>query len=206
MAIVELFRWQNQIIQTWLNIDKHNNSWSVCSYGLRSCFLSIAKYAMVTDRVKSCKFWRSATFGLRACLFHILIIGIKNKLTKQTVKLLMRGLTWISIVCKCMSEFTWCLKLHDFTLLVSLDHHPTWALQWFSYWPFQGVSFVDPFCLLSLSYCVVCSLQPWGHLLGKGWPLEGLTSLLSCVLCFRVFVAFQWYDLGRVWYLIVLIP
>ena len=41
-------------------------------------------------RVKSGKFGRSAKFGQRPCLFHILIIGIKNKLTKQTVKIHMR--------------------------------------------------------------------------------------------------------------------
>ena len=62
-------------------------------------------------RVKSGKFGRSAKFVQRPCLFHILIIGIKNKLTKQTVKILMRRLImsrliWISTVCKCMSEFT----------------------------------------------------------------------------------------------------
>ena len=73
-------------------------------------------------RVKSGKFRRSAKFGQRSCLFHILIIGIKNKLTKQKVKILMRRLIrsrliWVSTVCKCMSEFTRCLKLPDFTLL-----------------------------------------------------------------------------------------
>ena len=36
-------------------------------------------------RVKSGKFGRSAKFGQRPCLFHISIIGIKNKITKQTV-------------------------------------------------------------------------------------------------------------------------
>ena len=43
--------------------------------------------------------------------FHILNIGIKNKLTKQTVKILMRRLIrsrliWIFTVYKCVSEFT----------------------------------------------------------------------------------------------------
>ena len=61
--------------------------------------------------VKSGKFGRSAKFGQRPCLFHILTIGIKNKLTKQTVKILMRRLIrsrliWISTVCKCMFKFT----------------------------------------------------------------------------------------------------
>ena len=64
-------------------------------------------------RVQSGKFGRSTKFGQRPCLFHtcILIIGIKNKLTKQKVKILMRRLImsrimWISTVCKCTSEFT----------------------------------------------------------------------------------------------------
>ena len=62
-------------------------------------------------RVKSGKFGRLAKFGQRPCLFHILLIGIKNKLTMQTVKILMRQLIrsrliWISTVCKCMYEFT----------------------------------------------------------------------------------------------------
>ena len=43
-------------------------------------------------RVQSGKFGRSAKFGQRPCLFHILMIGIKNKLTQQTVKILMRRL------------------------------------------------------------------------------------------------------------------
>ena len=70
-------------------------------------------------------FGQTATFRQRSCLFHTSIIGIKNKLTKQTVKILMRRLIrsrlmWISTVCKCMSEFTWCPKLPDFTLLFSV--------------------------------------------------------------------------------------
>ena len=41
----------------------------------------------------------------------------------QTVKTLMSRLTrsrliWISTVCKCVSEFTWCPKFHDFTLVL----------------------------------------------------------------------------------------
>ena len=38
------------------------------------------------------KFGWSAKLGQQPCLFHILIIGIINKLTKQTVKILMRRL------------------------------------------------------------------------------------------------------------------
>ena len=63
------------------------------------------------DRVKSGIFRQTAKFGQRRCLFHISNIGIKDKLTKQTVKILMRRLIrsrhiWIYTVCKCVSEFT----------------------------------------------------------------------------------------------------
>ena len=37
---------------------------------------------------------------------------------------------------------------------------------------------------LSLSYCLVCSLQPCGHLLGKGWPLCSRVWCFSCVCHF----------------------
>ena len=61
--------------------------------------------------VKSGIFRQAAKFGQRPCLFHISNIGMKNKLTKQTVKILMRRLMrsrliWIYTVCKCVSEFT----------------------------------------------------------------------------------------------------
>ena len=63
------------------------------------------------NRVKSGKFRQPPKFRQRPCFFHLRIIGIKIKLTKQTVEILMRRLIksrliWISIVCKCMSEFT----------------------------------------------------------------------------------------------------
>ena len=62
-------------------------------------------------RVKSGTFGQTAKFGQRPCLFHISNIGIKNKLTKQTVKILMRRLIrsrliWIYTVCKCVPQFT----------------------------------------------------------------------------------------------------
>ena len=61
--------------------------------------------------LRSCKFGWSDKFGQLLCLFHILIIRIKTKLTKQTLQILMRRLIksrpiLISTVCKCMSEFT----------------------------------------------------------------------------------------------------
>ena len=66
---------------------------------------------MLKNRVKLGMFGQTAKFGQRSCLFHTSIIGIKNKLTKQTVKILMRRLIrsrliWIFTVCKCVSEFT----------------------------------------------------------------------------------------------------
>ena len=79
-----------------------------------------ATRTFLCNRVKSGKFGRSAKFGQRHCSFHILIIGIKNKWTKQTVKILMRRLIWIYTVCKGMSEFTWCPKLPDLSLCFRL--------------------------------------------------------------------------------------
>ena len=62
-------------------------------------------------RVKLGIYGQTAQFGQRPCLFHISDIGIKNKLTKQTVKILMTWLIrsrliWIYTVCKCVSEVT----------------------------------------------------------------------------------------------------
>ena len=55
------------------------------------------------------------------------------------------------------------------------------------YWPFPGgASFVDLFLFViyvsCLSCCLVCSSQPYGHLLGKGWPLGFLVC--DVFLCF----------------------
>ena len=47
---------------------------------------------MYMYRVKSGIFGQTAKFGQPPCFFHISNIGIKNKLTKQTVKILMRRL------------------------------------------------------------------------------------------------------------------
>ena len=59
-------------------------------------------------------------------MFHISNIGIKNELTKQTVKILMRRLIrsrliWIYTVRKCVSEFTCCPNLPDFSLPLTLN-------------------------------------------------------------------------------------
>ena len=40
-------------------------------------------FCLKVSMVKSGKFGQSSKFGQRPCLFHILIIGIKNKLNKQ---------------------------------------------------------------------------------------------------------------------------
>ena len=61
--------------------------------------------------VKSGIYGQTAQFGQLPYLFHISNIGIKNELTKQTVKILMRRLIrsrliWIYTVCKCVSEVT----------------------------------------------------------------------------------------------------
>ena len=54
---------------------------------------------------------------------------------------------------------------------------------------------------LALSYCLVSSLQPCGHLLGKGSSLGTLMCDVS--LCF---VNFPYGVLGQAWYLIVSMP
>ena len=64
-----------------------------------------------TNRVKSGKFGQSSKFGQLPCLLHVSNVGIKNKLTKQTVKILMRRLIrspliWFYTVFKRVSEFT----------------------------------------------------------------------------------------------------
>ena len=73
-----------------------------------------------------------------------------------------------------------------------------------NYLPFQGgTSFLDPFviCVSCLSRCLVCSLQPCGHL------MEGADLFaLLCVMFSCVFVAFPYGVLCQVWYLMVLIP
>ena len=74
-------------------------------------------------RVKSSKFGQTVKFGQPPCLFQSSIIGIKNKLTKQTVKILMRRLIrsrliLISTVCKRVSEFTLCPNLPDVIIYV----------------------------------------------------------------------------------------
>ena len=78
----------------------------------------------MSNRVKSGIFGKTAKFEQRPCLFHISNIGIKNKLTNQTVKILMRRLIrsrliWIYTVCKCVSEITWCPNLRDCTLVLA---------------------------------------------------------------------------------------
>ena len=52
-----------------------------------------------------------------------------------------------------------------------------------------------------VSCFLVFSLQPCGHLLGKGWPLGFLVCDVFCV-----FVTLPCGVLGQVWNLIVLIP
>ena len=67
--------------------------------------------------------------------------------------------------------------------------------------PFQGdASFVDPFLFFEFRviYCLVCSLQPSCHLLGKDDLLVLLYVIFSCV-----FVTFPRDVLGQVWYLVV---
>ena len=54
---------------------------------------------------------------------------------------------------------------------------------------------------LSLILCLICSLQPCYHLLGKGWPLSSPVCDIPCE-----FVTSPYNVSGQVWYLIVSIP
>ena len=61
---------------------------------------------------------------------------------------------------------------------------------------------MDHFIYVSCLSCfLVCSLRPFGHLLGKADRLDRLYVKFSCV-----FVTFPCGVLGQVWYLIVSIP
>ena len=74
------------------------------------CHILIQMADFLLTRVKSGILGQTAKLGQPPCLFHSSIIDIKNKITKQTVKILMRRLIrsrliWISTVCKGVSEF-----------------------------------------------------------------------------------------------------
>ena len=63
----------------------------------------------------------------------------------------------------------------------------------------RHVSFFVIFVFV-FAFCDVCLLQPCGHLLGKGWPLDSL------VVFSGTFVTFPYDVLGQVWYLFESIP
>ena len=65
------------------------------------------------------------------------------------------------------------------------------------------VCFFCVLCFVSLPYYLSCFLQPCGHLLGNGRPLDCL--VYDVFLC-SSFVTFPYGVLGQVWYLIVSIP
>ena len=82
----------------------------------------VFKVRYVLFRVKSGNFRHqvNSDSDLVCCIFYYW--NKRNKLIKQIVKMQMRRLIrsrliWISTFCKCMSEFTQCPKLPDFTLL-----------------------------------------------------------------------------------------
>ena len=60
--------------------------------GLYSTVTDLGVTFLLLNGVKSGIFGQTAIFGQPPCLFHSSIIGIKNKITKQTVKILMRHL------------------------------------------------------------------------------------------------------------------
>ena len=79
------------------------DSWPVWNRGITRFSFHINRNKICVARVKSGIFGVTAKFGKPPCLFHSSIIGIKNKLTKQTVKIHQRRfirsrLIWISTV------------------------------------------------------------------------------------------------------------
>ena len=73
------------------------------------------------------------------------------------------------------------------------------SVHWFEHFLLMlkdDVSFVDHFgylCFVSIMLSCL-SIQPCGHLLGKGWPLDSLVCDVSCVI-----VTFPCVVLGPVW-------
>ena len=63
----------------------------------------------------------SGKFGQRPCLFHIIIIGIKNKLTKQTVEIQVRRLMQIHLDFHCFQMYV--QKLPDVRSYLTLPYH-----------------------------------------------------------------------------------
>ena len=61
-----------------------------CQHCLFYVLLTGSYIELITFRVKLGIFGQTAKFGQPPCLMHSSVIGIKNKLTKQTVKILMR--------------------------------------------------------------------------------------------------------------------
>ena len=68
-------------------------------------------------------------------------------------------------------------------------HNPSISSQALYHWATTLLmSLVDHFCVLWFSGFCVCSSLPFGHLLGKGWPL------ISCWWCLLYFCHFpMWY-------------
>ena len=93
-------------LRWWVRISRH-----VDIYFLNSIFVFFSCFNKWYNRVKSDIFGQTAKFGQPPCLSHSSIIGVKNKLTKQTVKILMRRLIRTHCLQMCvridlMSEFT----------------------------------------------------------------------------------------------------
>ena len=76
-------------------------------------------------RVKSGILGQTASFGQSPCLFHSSIIGIKNKLTKQTVKILMRRLIGSRLIWIFLLQT--CPNLHHARIYPTLPYNPSFV-------------------------------------------------------------------------------
>ena len=78
-----------------------------------------------------------------------------------------------NLLCEANIYLTWSISEPTMRLVPSNMFRPQYFIDVFQ----GGASFEDPFLLFGICVCLsYCPLQPFGNLLGKGWPLGSLVS------------------------------
>ena len=96
-------------------------------------------------RVKSSKFGGSAKFGRRLKLFHNLIIGIKNQLSKQTMKILMTAHKETShLDFQCLQMYVYIYLMSEVTRLYPICAHEIMELTSVTDLQFTGITALCP--------------------------------------------------------------
>ena len=98
---------------------KHSEYYSIWKFENVLININLAFLLYISTRVKSGIFGQTAKSGQPPCLFHSSVIGIKNKLTKQTVKILMRRLLRRAVSSGFPLFANVCPNLPDFTLTLT---------------------------------------------------------------------------------------